>query len=122
MSFILEAEDGQRLIINAWNWVPTLQLLWKNQVLTKDQLDRMRYNGGDGRATAEDCSRIATFLEGYLAQLDPASRVLLEGDMTTEADTHEFHRDDPERNYSATFDWLTRFRGFCERGKSFAVY
>jgi hypothetical protein len=122
VSFILEAEDGHRLIINAWNWVPTIQLLGKNQVLTKDQLERMRYNGCDGRASAEDCARIATFLEAYLAQLAPASRVLLDGDVTTEADTYEFDRDDLERNYSATFDWLSRFRAFCERGKSFVVY
>jgi hypothetical protein len=121
LSFILEAEDGEKVVINAWNWVPTLALLATNHLLPYEQLELMRYNGCGGRASAEDCARIAAFLDTYLAALEPGSRVRLDGAVTTEPDVGEFHREHLDRNYSATFDWLTRFRAFCGRRQGFVV-
>ena len=48
-----------------------------------------------------------------LCRAEPGSRVTLNGDVTTEPDTGEFHRDDLDRNYSTTKEWLTEFRDFC---------
>ncbi|MFI7446762.1 hypothetical protein ACIBQX_04620 [Nonomuraea sp. NPDC049714] len=38
---------------------------------------------------------------------------MLDGSVPQEPDTFEFHRDDLARNYSATVEWLARFREFC---------
>ncbi|MEV5889819.1 hypothetical protein [Nonomuraea fuscirosea] len=112
MSWTLETPDGRSLSVNAWNWRPTLELLEQAGVLDEETLELLGYNilvelsGADAR-------RIAVFLDGYLPAVPGEGRVLLDGTVTTEPDTFEFHRDDLGRNYSATAQWLTRFRDFC---------
>ncbi|KAB8188447.1 hypothetical protein FH608_044215 [Nonomuraea phyllanthi] len=112
MSWTLETPDGRTLSVNAWNWRPALELLESAGVLDAETAELLGYNilvelGG------EDARRIAAFLDSYLSTAPAGGRVLLDGSVTTEPDTFEFHRDDLARNYSATVEWLTRFRDFC---------
>lgn len=60
-----------------------------------------------------DAGRIADFLDSYLPGLAEHERVRLDGEVTAEPDTHEFHRDDLALNYSASAGWLRAFRDFC---------
>lgn len=112
MSWTLETPDGRTLGVNAWNWRPALELLESAGVLDAETAELLGYNilvelGG------EDARRIAAFLDSYLSTAPAGGRILLDGSVTTEPDTFEFHRDDLARNYSATVEWLTRFREFC---------
>ncbi|GII75875.1 hypothetical protein Sru01_08570 [Sphaerisporangium rufum] len=112
MSWKLETPSGESLHVNAWNWRPTLELLEESGVLDAETIAFLGFNG-DFDLTGEQAQRIAAFLDTYLADVPVGGRVLLDGSITTEPDTFEFHRDDLARNYSATVPWLTRFRDFC---------
>ena len=122
MTFELEPATGDGISINGWNWRPTLELLHRTGILPEETLELMSFNGGGGAATPEQAERIAVFLDDYLAELRPDERVTLDGAVTAEPDTGEFHRDDLARNYSATHAWLTRFRDFCRSSGGFEVY
>ncbi|MEV0379947.1 hypothetical protein [Nonomuraea sp. NPDC050643] len=112
MSWTLETPDGRSLNVNAWNWRPTLELLESSGVLDADTAELLGYNILV-ELSGEDAQRIAAFLETYLATAPTGGRVMLDGSVTTEPDTFEFHREDLARNYAATVEWLTRFRDFC---------
>ena len=121
MSFVLEPKHGEDIQINAWNWVPTLLILDRNDILPFDQLERMRCNGSGGSVTAEEAVRIATFLDDFLKGLQPGERVLWDGTVTIEPDTNELFHDEPTRNYSAKVAWLNKFRDFCRTSEGFDV-
>jgi hypothetical protein len=122
VTFELEPTTGESISINGWNWRPTLELLHRTGILSDEALELMSFNGGGGEVTPDEAGRISEFLDGYLARLGPDDRVMLDGAVTTEPDTGEFHRDDLARNYSATFAWLVRFRDFCRSSGGFQVY
>ncbi|MET8861767.1 hypothetical protein ABZW11_02305 [Nonomuraea sp. NPDC004580] len=117
MSWTLETPDGTSLQVNAWNWRPTLELLENSGVLDEETADLLGYNIAVD-LTADQAHRIATFLDTYLASLPDEARVMLDGSTTTEPDTNEFHRDDLSLNYSASTDWLRRFRDFCHTART----
>jgi hypothetical protein len=112
MSWTLETPDGESLVVNAWTWRPTLELLERSGVLDANTTELLGYNIAVD-ITGEQAQRIATFLDVYLESTPTGGRVLLDGSITTEPDTFEFYRDDVGRNYSATVVWLARFRDFC---------
>jgi hypothetical protein len=122
VTFELEPVIGDGVSVNGWNWRPTLELLHGSGILSEETLELMSFNGGGGAATPEQAERIAVFLDDHLAGLRPDERVTLDGAVTAEPDTGEFHRDDLARNYSATYAWLARFRDFCRSSGGFEVY
>jgi len=112
MSWTLTKPDGTRLDVNAWNWRATLALLERHEILGAETIELLGYNI-DVEIPGDDARRIAAYLADYLATLPGDGRVMLDGAVTTEPDDGTFYRDDLARNYSATADWLTRFRDFC---------
>ena len=122
VTFELEPVTGDSISINGWNWRPTLELLHRTAVLSAETLELMSFTGGGGQATSGEAERIAEFLDSYLAGLGPGDRVTFNGAVTAEPDTGEFHRDDLARNYSATYEWLARFRDFCRSSGGFRLY
>lgn len=112
MSWTLEAPDGRSLDVNAWNWRPTLELLESAHVLEAETVGLLGCNVLV-ELSGEDARRIAAFLDDYLADVPAGGRVGLDGSVTTDPDTYELHRDDLASNYSATAEWLSRFREFC---------
>jgi hypothetical protein len=122
VTYELEPARGDSISINGWNWRPTLELLHRTGILSEETLGLMSFNGGGGEVTPDEAERIAEFLDGYLARLGAGDRVTLDGSVTMEPDSGEFHRDDLARNYSATFAWLVQFRDFCRSSGGFQVY
>ncbi len=112
MSWTLTTPDRRSLHVNAWNWRPTLGLLESADVLDADTLALLGYNISV-ELSGEDARRIATFLDAYLADISAGGRVRLDGSVTTEPDTYEFHREDLAGNYSATVGWLRLLQEFC---------
>lgn len=123
MTFILiplHADASDDLQINAWNWRPTLALLYRARLLDDEALERASAQGAGGRVTAEQALRIAEFLDRYLADLAPGQRVRSDGTVTSELKTYQLDQD-PRELYSATYEWLSQFRDFCRTGGGFTV-
>ncbi|HZM76450.1 MAG TPA: hypothetical protein VFC19_12020 [Candidatus Limnocylindrales bacterium] len=119
MAFSLVPATGEGIWINAWNWRPTEELVRRTGIVPDETLELLEY--GIGEVTAEQATRLAEFLDGYLSGLGPQDRVTLDGTVIDEPDTFEFHRDDPSRNFSATYEWLTKFRDFCRSSNGFTM-
>jgi hypothetical protein len=121
MTFILvplRASDD--LQINAWNWRPTLELLYRVRLLDDEAVERAAAQGAGGRVTAEQALRIAEFLDRYLADLTPGQRVRTDGTVTSEPKTSRLDQE-PRELYAATYEWLARFRDFCRASGGFTV-
>lgn len=121
MGFDLTPAHGDDVRINGWNWRPTLELLRFNHVISDQKAEEMGWQCCGIQVDAHDAERIAAFLDRYLEHLDPQARVFLDGTTTTEPDTFEFYRDDLAKNYSATAQWLRRFRDFCRTSGGFGI-
>jgi hypothetical protein len=114
-------DDTKDLKVNAWNWRPTLELLEQFQVLDAEELERMSFTGGGGQATPEQARIIADRLEAVLERLKSKDRILYDLTVTNDPDTFELHREQPEKNYSATYEWLAEFAAFCRTCDGFTV-
>lgn len=124
MTFILVplyAEGNDDLQINGWNWRPTLELLYRARMLDDEAVQRASAQGAGGRVTAEQAVRIAEFLDRYLADLTPGQRVRYDGTVTGEPKTNQLDQESRDL-YSATYEWLSRFRDFCRTSGGFTVY
>ena len=119
MASSLVPASGEGIWINAWNWRPTEELVRRTGILPDETLELLEY--GIGEVTAEQAGRIADFLDDYLSRLGPQHRVALDGTVIDEPDTYEFHRDDLSRNYTASYEWLTKFRDFCRTCHGFTM-
>jgi len=64
--------------------------------------------------------RIAEFLDRYLADLTPGQRVRWDGMVTSAPRTDQLDQD-PRELYSATYEWLSKFRNFCRTSGGFTV-
>jgi hypothetical protein len=120
--WVLDLEDEtSSLKVNVWNWRPTLVLLERFRVLEPEMIERMGFNGGSGSATKAEARAIARELKPLLGLIGEGDRVLLDGSTTGQPDDFVFHRDDLEKNYGATREWLEKFMVFCEHCQGFQV-
>lgn len=125
MSFILGPRQGGDLQVNAWNWRPTLELLRAENVIDSKTCELMGAQGCGGQADAEFCLRIAWVIEDKLKSMRPGERI--RADLTVTADPKklaQFGSNEPVdavNLYSATYEWLTTFKDFCDRCGGFRV-
>jgi hypothetical protein len=123
MTFILvplQGDSSNDVQINGWNWRPTLELLRREHLLDPETLERASAQGAGGRVTGEQAEGIAAFLDSYLAGLLPNQRVRYDGTVTSEPQRNDLDQE-PEALYSATYEWLCRFRDFCRVCGGFKV-
>jgi hypothetical protein len=128
MSFILIPKTGEDIKINAWNWRPTVALLRHANLIDELQHELMGCNGCGGKLNSETAKKIADFLDQYLAQMTPGQRP--RADLTVTGKSKKlavFASDtkvediDAVELYSATYEWLLRFRDFCRTSVGFEV-
>jgi hypothetical protein len=125
MSFILVPKQGVDLQVNAWNWRPTLELLRAENVIDSKTCELMGVQGCGGQADAELCLRIAAVIEDKLKSMHPGERI--RADLMITADPKrlaQFGSNEPVdavNLYSATYEWLTTFKDFCDRCGGFRV-
>ena len=106
MSFILVPLNGEQVQVNGWNWRPTLEVLHRENVITlhggvdrtKDKRDEARRKN-PGRWELTDRPKIEVI---FTPQLE-----------SQEADVNDL--------YSADYEWLATFRGFCKVSGGFQV-
>ena len=120
MAFRLTATDGCAVEVDGWNWHPTLNLIERAGLLPAETVSLAHHNAR-ARISAAQARRISVFLDAYLQGLPPGARVLLDGAITTEPDSGELDRTNLSSNYSATAEWLARFRDFCRVADGFTV-
>jgi hypothetical protein len=121
MAYALKPVTGDDLWVNKWNWHPTIELLVRAGVFSAQRAEPLHYNCG-GDVTAAEAIKIYEFLASNLSSLAPGERLLIDGNITSEPDTFEMFRGpDWDKNYSATFEWLQKFRDFCKVCGGFSV-
>jgi hypothetical protein len=120
MSFILVPSQGDDLQINGWNWRPTILLLHERGIIDDEQHQRMGAQAAGGYASTELAARIASCLELELARMKPGDR--LRADLRITSAPKSGSLDAPVDDlYSATYEWLVKFRDFCQTCGGFNV-
>lgn len=128
MSFILVPKRGDEVQVNAWNWRPTLELLLREGLISEELHERMGAQGAGGEVDAELAARIAEAIERTLKAMKPGERMLADLTLTDRPKTKwvitpETRPDevDAKDMYSATYEWLAKFAGFCRSSGGFEV-
>jgi len=128
MSFILVPSEGEDLQVNAWNWRPTLELLFAAGVITEEDHGLLGCQGCGGRVTAEKAGRIADAVISKLNSMNPGQRMLADLSVSSEPKklavfSPNINDEDIDNNelYSTTFEWLDTFVKFCRSSGGFAV-
>lgn len=125
MSFILVPKHGDDIQINAWNWRTTLEILRAENIIDPEALELMGLNGCGAEVDADLAQSIAEAVARQLQGMRLGERV--RADLQVTADPKKVVRfDRPEAIdavdlYSATYEWLVAFKGFCERCGGFKV-
>ena len=128
MTFILVPSEGDDLQVNAWNWRPTLELLFAANVITEEDHERMGAHGSVGKVDAEKASRIADAVVHKLMSMNAGERMMANLSVSKEPKKlAEFGRglnaDDIDENelYSTTYEWLETFAKFSRGSGGFSV-
>ena len=128
MSFILVPLKGEDLVVNAWNWRPTLELLFAAGVVTEDDYELLGCQGCGARVDEEKALRMADAVTRKLASMNPRQRMLADLSVSSEAKQPAVFNPgntdkevDTNELYSTTFEWLHAFVEFCERSGGFRV-
>ena len=128
MSFILVPKRGDDVQVNGWNWRPTLELLLREGLISEELHERMGAQGAGGEVDADLADRIAEAIERTLETMKPGERMLADLTVTDRPKTKwvigpETRPDEIDVNdmYSATYEWLVKFAGFCRRSGGFEV-
>jgi hypothetical protein len=128
MSFILVPQKGDDVHVNAWNWRPTLEILYRENLVSLEQYERMGANGCGGCVDSELALRVAETIERKLQTMRPGDRILADGSSTDQprkevvfSPQKDAQAVDVNDLYSAEFEWLARFRDFCRGSGGFEV-
>jgi hypothetical protein len=122
MSVILKSPIGADIQVNMWHWRPTMLLVRRALELDNKRFEMLQLNGVGAKVSPSEAGQIATFLEDYLASFPKDGRLLIDGSVTQEPKgSPDFLDGNVDRHYSATYDWLVRFRDFCRNSQGFKV-
>jgi hypothetical protein len=127
MSFILVPSEGEDLQVNAWNWRPTLELLFAAGAITEEEHELLGCQGCGGTVTAERAGRIADVVIRKLNSMNPGQRML--ADLSVSSEPKKLAMFSPNINedidnnelYSTTLEWLDAFVEFCRSSGGFKV-
>jgi hypothetical protein len=115
MGVILEPHhDTEDLMVNWWNWRPTVALLLRAGVISDDLAERMHAGVGVADVNATQALAMADVIDVLLADLAKGERVLLDGTITDRPPAHD-HLPVELDWYGAERRWLVSFADFCRR-------
>ncbi|HSK95484.1 MAG TPA: hypothetical protein VK891_02615 [Euzebyales bacterium] len=119
MGVILEPHDDTTdLMVNWWNWRPTVALLLRAGVIPDDLAERMHAGVGAADVSADQALAMAEVVHTLAADLAEGERVLLDGTVTDRPPAHD-HLPVEYDWYGAHRDWLRSFADFCRRSGGF---
>jgi hypothetical protein len=128
MAFILIPQKGKEVVINAWNWRPTLAILRDARLIDNELHDRMGTQGRGAIVDADTAHRIADFLDLRLRSMKEGERI--RADLTTTDEPKKRMIFEPGTSmdqidaidlYSASYEWLLQFRDFARTSGGFEV-
>ena len=120
MSFILVPKNGADVQVNGWNWRPTLLLISRAGLVSDEEYERMGANGCGGMVDAAKALRIAEIIQAQVDKMKTGARMRADFTVTRLTQPVDL-RSDPNELYSASYDWLCRFRDFCRTSGGFEV-
>lgn len=120
MTVILKSPGGDDVRVNGWNWRPTVNLVAKALGLDEEAAEKLQTNGIGACVSAEQAVQIAAFLDSYIQSLPQGGRVRLDGSVTEEPKSYAIDFV-ATSNYSASYEWLVKFRDFCKTCGGFRV-
>lgn len=126
MTFILVPQQGDDVQINAWNWRPTLELLYAENLISQENYERMGAQGAGGKVDAALAVRIADVVERKLVEMGPGGRMRADLVATIEPKKRwnsDMNPDeiDVKDTFSSIYDWLVEFAAFCKVSGGFEV-
>ena len=128
MTFILVPKEGDDIQINAWNWRPTLELLFAAGVINEDEHVRMGAQFLGGKVDEAKALLIAEVVMRRLLTMNRGERMLADLSVSNEPKqpvvfSPDMKSGDIDNNelYSATYEWLDTFAKFCQTSKGFEV-
>lgn len=128
MSFILVPVKGEDLQVNAWNWRPTLELLFAAGVITEEEHKLLGCQGCGAKVDSKKAAQIADAVTEKLYSMNPGQRMLADLSVSSEPKQRAVFSPDSNAKdidtnelYSTTFEWLDTFIRFCERSGGFKV-
>jgi hypothetical protein len=128
MAFILIPKNGIDVMVNAWNWRPTLALLRDANLIDDDLYERMGTFGREAKVDADAADRIADFLDNRLPVMKEGDRIRADLTVTDEAKQPltitpetQIEQIDMVYAHSATYKWLVQFRDFTRSSGGFEV-
>jgi hypothetical protein len=129
MTLILVPKQGKDFQVNAWNWRTTLELLRAENLIREQEFERMGAQGCGGQADAALACRIADVVESRLLSMKRGERMRADLTVTARSKVRQVFTPrmrpdeiDPNELYSATDEWLAKFRDFCRGSDGFEVY
>lgn len=127
MTFILVPNEGEDLLINAWNWRPILELLLAANVITEDDHERLGVQGIGAKVDEAKAVLIADAVMRRLSSMNPGERMLANLSISKEPKkyavfTPDTKEEDIDTNelYSTTYE-VRNVRQICRGSKGFVV-
>ena len=127
MAVILAPASGEDMMINWWNWRPTVALLVRAGILpVGEREERCLGNGCGGQLSESEALLAAEHIEALVASMNEHQRILFDGEVTGKPKDYgkpisEWDEADSWNNYSAQYDVLKNFAAFCRRSGGFEV-
>lgn len=100
---------GRILVVNFWNWRPTVEILSQAALLDEERLTVLKKHFSATSITKDEARSIACHLRKKIL---PTLAVPDQGEY--QRSPEEFHK-----NYSSTRAWLEAFAEFCEECEGF---
>lgn len=114
--------ENREIKVNRWNWFPTVELIRMFDLIDEERLEMMHFNAMGVCVTEAEAHEIGRRLkEEILPKLRSNERITYDLSVTDKPDDYTFHREDPVKNFSATYEWLNEFTEFCLTAKGFEV-
>jgi hypothetical protein len=117
---ILIAANGDDVAVNWWNWRPTVDLLVREGVVTRQEGEQLCTNGVGARLGAAGAVRAADVVQEIVDQMPGDGRLRRNGSVARDAsERHDMPVAD--RWYGAKRTWLATFSEFARTSNGFLV-
>lgn len=119
---IEEETDDVVFDVNFWHWRAIVEEIRRTKILKDETVDRLHQPFCGNGLNKDECKKISEYLKSIvIPELESDDRILLDGERTKEPWTGEFHREEPEKNYSTDKKVLLKFVEAIEQCNGFEV-
>lgn len=127
MTVILVPASGEDIVINWWNWRPTVAMLVRAGILPAgEREERCLLNGCGGYLSGSEALQAAEYIDLLIVGMKPGQRVLFDGEVTDKPIDYskpisDWDEAETWQRYSALYHVLKEFAAFSRRSGGFKV-